>query len=234
MNVILWKRVVRGVEGDYWASRMKPENSVLRADEAGLVVQSVDPGGSRDRPFPVSRSSVELPTLWYENETGERFVPDVRLAGDDVPAGFIYQHSRFPLHVQHSVLRAVIQSEVDACRHPDTKPDFGIVNSMDGRECLHCHGYQSKQKGEPWPEKWQANGARQIIAGSSSANDELVTMLVRNGMSASEAISRAAAACERCMNIMAQDAGLSWGYSLNSPEAEKANTSCELCRGTEA
>lgn len=171
----------------------------------------------------------QIPTLWYENESGDRFIPDVALCGDDIPQGFIYQHSRFPLYVRHSVLRGVIRDEVDACQHPDTKPDFGIIDSMEGRECLHCHGYQSKQKGDEWPERWEANGAREIFAGGSSASDELVTKMVRDGMMASEAIMRASVACEGCMNVMAHESGLLWGYERGSEEHVNSRTTCELC-----
>lgn len=171
----------------------------------------------------------KVPYFWYENEAGEKCEPDPHTG--IVPEGFIYQHSRFPLRLRREVQRMVIQEEVDFCSHPDTKPDFGIIDSMEGRECLHCHGYQSKQRGEPWPIDWRANGSRLIFAGNSSANDELVTRLVRaQGMNASQAILMAAVACERCLNVMAYEAGLQWGYSADSEEAKESRTKCELCR----
>lgn len=172
-----------------------------------------------------------LPILWYENEAGERFLPDMHGGPDQAPEGFIYQHSRFPLQLTHSVLRMVLQSEVDACKHEHLKPDLVIIDSMEGRECLLCHGYQSKMKGDPWPEKWQANGSRPVFGSSCSANNELVTQMVRSGRyDARTAVLVAAIACERCMNILGWDLGCSWGYRPDSEEARKANTRCELCK----
>lgn len=45
-----------------------------------------------------------IPTIWYENADGERFVPDLMLAVIDVPPGFIYQHSQFPMTLVHTIL----------------------------------------------------------------------------------------------------------------------------------
>lgn len=76
----------------------------------------------------------KIPTLWLENEAGERWVPDLA-NWDGAPPGFIYQWSRFPTSLRETCLRTVEQPEVDACPHTDTKPDLGIIGTMEGREC---------------------------------------------------------------------------------------------------
>jgi len=39
----------------------------------------------------------------------------------------------------------------------------------------------------------------------------------------------AAISCEGCMNVLAWEYGLSWGYKRGSEEHKKVRTSCELC-----
>lgn len=45
-----------------------------------------------------------VPTLWYENAEGERFIPDLMQCGSDVPPEFVYQHSQFPTTLAHTIL----------------------------------------------------------------------------------------------------------------------------------
>ena len=44
-----------------------------------------------------------------------------------------------------------------------------------------------------------------------------------------QALLMCAVSCERCMNTMAWERGLSWGYKKNSEEYARSRTSCELC-----
>jgi hypothetical protein len=45
------------------------------------------------------------PRLWYENEQGERWVPNLRGEVPTPPQGFVYQHSRFPGYLRHEIIR---------------------------------------------------------------------------------------------------------------------------------
>ncbi len=187
----------------------------------------------------------KVPTLWLENEAGERWVPDLA-NWNGAPPGFVYQWSRFPTLLRETCLRTVEQKDVDACPHTDTKPDLGIIDSMEGRECLRCHGYQSKQKGEPWPEKWEARGSREVMTGESSWPEELVLAMVRPNKSElaksverfgteprlldmSDAIVIAATSCERCLNALLWRYGLDEGYPPYSKKWDETNTKCGLC-----
>jgi hypothetical protein len=174
----------------------------------------------------------DIPTLWYENEHGDRHVPEP--GGDPyeaMPEGYKYQVSRFPFQLTTNHLKILQQDEVDACDHPEKyhEVDLGIIDTMEGRECRKCHGYQSKQKGESWPAKWQANGSRSVLTMNSGYNEDLAVGLVKKGLSLSEAIIVAAGACERCMNVLADEVGLDWGYARGSEDYNEARTSCGLC-----
>lgn len=51
-------------------------------------------------------------------------------------------------------------------------------------------------------------------------------------MTIADAIVRAATACERCVNVLAHDYGLPWGYARDSYEHRRSNTACEQCSVT--
>lgn len=74
-----------------------------------------------------------------------------------------------------------------------------------------------------------------ICVSTSSASEELVLAIATgaNGgvrYSLGNALFIAAAACERCMNILAHIYGLPWGYGPASEEASKCGTSCMWCQ----
>ena len=120
-----------------------------------------------------------LETLWYENEAGEKWFPDLEKDLPQPPPGFIYQHARFPLELHHSV----------------NMEDTG-----------------------------------QVCDGTSTYAEDLATVLVTvGGFPLSQAILLSATACEKCMNVMAHDWGLKWGYASDSEDARKCGTECELC-----
>lgn len=74
-------------------------------------------------------------------------------------------------------------------------------------------------------------GKDKIVTMESGAPGDLaVALVINHSMRLDDALAIASTACERCMNILAYDNGLKWGYSHKSKEADKANTSCELCR----
>src|SRR6266481_559025 len=61
-------------------------------------------------------------------------------------------------------------------------------------------------------------------------NGDLALSLANNSnLKLSEAIAFCATCCERCMNLLANKLGLSWGYTPDSEDAKKVNTSCEVC-----
>lgn len=48
--------------------------------------------------------TMDWPYLWYENEFGERVVPEPQKADpSEQPPGFKYQHSTFPCELQHRI-----------------------------------------------------------------------------------------------------------------------------------
>lgn len=76
-------------------------------------------------------------------------------------------------------------------------------------------------------------GKDKLATAEKGAPGDLAVALVVNSkhtMRLDDALAISSTACERCMNILAHNHGLKWGYPGNSDEARKANTSCELCR----
>ena len=67
---------------------------------------------------PMGRECIDipdLPTLWYEDENGRRWIPPDDYNGNPgPPTGFIYQHSRFPRTLSDTLLRIVQVDEVAA------------------------------------------------------------------------------------------------------------------------
>jgi hypothetical protein len=180
----------------------------------------------------------DYPSIWYENQEGDRFVPDLTVdfpADQPIPEGFDYHVSRFPNQLSIEHLSMVKEEKVDACEHPEDhiEKDLGIIDSMEGRTCKSCGGYQSKEQGEPWPEKWEAYGSRPLMTMNMGWQEDLALGLVKKGFGLSEAIVVAACACERCMNVLADEVGLDWGYPEGSEDWVKCGTSCGLCDGKE-
>lgn len=193
-------------------------------------------------------SRPQIPTMWYENEAGERWVPSLEGPLEPPPEGFVYYWSRFPYVLRENVLRTVVQSEVDECPHPpeSIKADLGIIDTMEGRECQRCHGYQSKNKGEPWPSKWMANGTRDFMSMESTWSTDLVLAMVRPSqeerqkaverfgepprlLEMNDAIILAATSCERCLNALLWRYGLDDGYPPFGSGWDESNTKCDIC-----
>jgi hypothetical protein len=172
-------------------------------------------------------------TLWYENRNGDVWVPDFEKNGfEEPPEGFIYQHSMFPSTLREGMLKIIQADEVTNCDHPERyiRETFGWIDPIEGRECMQCGGTQQRTRGQEWPETWEAYGSRSIGAMEMGWNEELALGLVSKGFSLSEAIIACATCCERCMNVMAHECGLEWGYALESEEYEKCGTSCKFCK----
>lgn len=173
--------------------------------------------------------------LWLENEAGDIWVPDYENGKDTAPDGFIYWHSRFPCELNHQIYRFVLQDEVDACDHPEENVHAtgGWVDGIEGRKCDACGGSQTRNTGEPWPDKWEATGQRELMNMGSTYSEDLALALVNKGLTLSEAIVVAATCCEACMNVLAHECGLDWGYEHGSKEWHDCGTSCHFCEGTD-
>lgn len=186
----------------------------------------------------------KLKTLWLENKDGE-----VCFNYMDPPKGFIYQHSKFPCDLHHSVLRAVLKEEVMNCEHPNEyiRKTYGWIDGVEGRECALCGGTQTKQVDEEWPEEWNSDGCRHLFSGTSSYPGELVLAMSRLSIKerfiaakrgyfklkiypVSKAIRIAADACERCLNSLLYMYGLDGGYKEFSDEWHKCGTECDFCK----
>lgn len=181
----------------------------------------------------------DIPSLWYENEKGEKWFPKMDGDLDDMtpPKGFIFQHSRSVSEMRHEVLRMVVQEEVEKCDHPlgYVIPTYGWIDGIVGRECRLCKGTQVRKVGEPWPEKWEANGSRPFFGGGSTYPNDLTTAMVRsNQFDVHRATLICAMSCERCLNVLYHEyMGDGHGYAEGSEEWNKCGTSCEFCEGSE-
>lgn len=130
----------------------------------------------------------DLNTLWYENENGDKHVPDMEGGPmDDIPEGYEYQMSQFP-----NVLRTIM---------------LGL-----------------NEDGTSYEIGW----------GESTYPEDLVLAMANSGdWSLGDAILIVANSCERCMNALAEQYGLDWGYKEYSDEWQKSNTVCDFCREDE-
>lgn len=77
-------------------------------------------------------------------------------------------------------------------------------------------------------------GDDRICTLNSGASEDLVMALATgaNGQRKyrlREALVIAGEACECCMNVLAKQYGLEWGYEYGSEDQKKSNTSCEWC-----
>lgn len=69
-----------------------------------------------------------------------------------------------------------------------------------------------------------------VMTGHSSWPEDLVLAMANSKMySLSEAILVVAQSCERCMNAMAHEFELQWGYPANSDEWFNSGTRCMHC-----
>jgi len=192
--------------------------------------------------------NVPLPTLWFENEKGDKWEPNLKGNPFDPPPppGFKYQHSRFPRILTENVLRLISQEEVDACDHPEILKDHGLIEGLEGRICRFCGGSQTKKVGEPWPVEWTGGGSREAFRGESSYPVDLVLAMTRptpDEIHVAEvrghtivpqpferAVIIAATSCERCLNVLLYRHGLRDGYEEGSSQWQEANTSCAFCK----
>ena len=60
--------------------------------------------------------------------------------------------------------------------------------------------------------------------------DIVIAIYEDGGYTWDQAVILVANSCERCMNALAYQYGLDWGYSIYSKEWHKAGTSCVHCR----
>lgn len=85
----------------------------------------------------------------------------------------------------------------------------------------------------------KVTSSKQICAGESGWSDDLVCAMIRGDkghqpMTASRAIQVSAKACERCVNSLGHEYGLTWGYPEYGPEWQRAHTSCQWCDETKS
>ena len=190
----------------------------------------------------------KLLTLWFEDREGNVELPDPETGDVKDPDRFMYQHFRSPLTLTTRVSATVLEKEVESCAHPSEsiRPTYGWIDGTEGRECANCGGSQIRsgisvrKKWEPkwfwnlrkpaWPKEWKAEGSYEILIRSTSVSEDLVLALVMFGnFKLGEAILISATACERCLNVLAYDHNLRWGYEEGGDEWKEARTSCQFC-----
>jgi len=82
--------------------------------------------------------------------------------------------------------------------------------------------------------KVESGRSYQIAAGESTWSEDLALAIANSGdYRLGDAILISANSCERCMNALAYQYGLTWGYPEYSEEWKKCNTSCDFCSNIE-
>lgn len=189
---------------------------------------------------------IPLPNIWYENEKGDKWIPDMVNPFDPPPPeGFVYQHSRFPRELSERVLRLITQEDVDNCPHEEIRIDHGLIEGLEGRICRSCGGSQTKKVGEPWPKEWTGGGSKEAFSSTSTFPIDLVLAMTRPTpqefqtaalrghtivpMDFERAVIIAATSCERCMNVLLYRHGLRDGYEEGSEQWAESPTQCHFC-----
>lgn len=192
----------------------------VRRNMVAAVMERINPEGVK--------------TLWFENEAGQKWYPNLEGNGypGDVPEGYIYQRS-LDTSMKDSILKTVQEDEVANCDHSAEfrVTDHGWVDGMEGERCQQCGGHYVRKVGET-EENWEATGSVPVMSGSSGWSDDLALAIANSaGVPLHKAIVIAASACERCMNALAHEHGLDWGYPEMSEDWKKSGTVCEFCEG---
>jgi hypothetical protein len=178
----------------------------------------------------------DLPTLWYENNKGDKWYPNLKndyADQENIPEGYDYQHSQFPTMLRHNILKIITAEDVNSCAHPEKYivPTFGWIDGVEGRECKQCCGTQTKNVNEDWSPQWSSGHSKQIMTGESGWSEDLVFAIAeKNGHKVGQAILQVANSCERCMNVLANNYGLEWGYPKESEDYARSGTQCDFCR----
>lgn len=174
-------------------------------------------------------SQDKLVTMWFENEKGERYIPDIGNAGfqTKVPDEFTTFHTIAPNILTEQVQLHISQAQVDNCEHLSIRSDY--ENNV--QYCNQCGGRryfdESTKKFTPWEGEIEAP----LITMNYSWSEDLVLAMVHSGdYNLYQAIIIAGKSCERCMNVLAHKYNLDWGYPELSEEWKKVNCACVFCK----
>lgn len=150
---------------------------------------------------PTCFAAAPMPSLWYENEAGERYIPENNEHGylADPPPGFCYMHARFPRQLTETVLR--------------------INADGTSRQIVRVEGSYPADLALALARPSLGERVRAILRHGSPGPR----------MAYEQAVLHAFVACERCTNALAHRVGLDWGYRRESHEWHRAGTTCELC-----
>ena len=172
-----------------------------------------------------------LPTIWYEDEAGNKYIPKVENPYEDIPPKeFKYFHSRFPNILKHDILVKIDKDEIAKCNHPKefVRINHDLIDGVEGEICDKCGGHRLKENGI-WGD-WEGSGTRPFMSFDSSWSNDLVLAMANSGdYNLNDAIIVAATSCERCMNALAHQYDLDWGYPKFSKKWVESNTRCEFC-----
>lgn len=200
-----------------------------------------------------------LHQLWFEDENGACFVPDMASDLAVKPTGFIHAHSQPVCRLTEEISTEVTAEAVAECEHPD------IVDYDDEQLCRVCGGRRADSSAP-----WRHGHSRFTCASAWAWNPDLVLAMTRPTdaeralqkerwdrerpsivivtnagntegnkygpilFGLEEAIIISARSCERCMNALFWTYGVKYkdddeGYPEMSEPWKKSGTSCQLC-----
>lgn len=164
----------------------------------------------------------KFPPVWFEDEEGNKTLPDYTGGFPEITPQIKYMHTRFVNEVRHTISLLIQKEDVSACRHPRKKivPTDGWIDGVEGQRCRECGGTRTRNSGKglrkaffrfldlfpipnlSWP-AFEATGSAELMVGTDSYSDDLATALVLlKGYTVQEAIIIASCACERCNNVL--------------------------------
>jgi len=169
--------------------------------------------------------------IWWEDKDGNKYYPpphDISRPSDK----YIYYHTMMP-DIHHEVHWVPTADDIRNCDHDLISTNDEWIAPIVGRRCKKCGAYQTKEEGQPWPDKWEW-GTVHICTNRSSFEDNIALAMANSGnYTLKESIIILARCCERCTNAFAFTYNVPGGYPEYSLEWCECNTECDYCKPME-
>ena len=117
----------------------------------------------------------DLHQLWFEDQNGVRFVPDMTGNTSVRPSGFIHMHSQFVNRLSEEITTEVTAEAVAECEHPDIVDVYADAEQA----CRACGGRREIDDGSGEPGPWKSGHSRFTSASTYAWSPDLVMAMTR-------------------------------------------------------
>lgn len=217
-----------------WASKRLERRASLKSRRAAPKVERTKPGSEND--FRLRYTDY---TKWTNDRPGDGVSPDKDEKFKDLFSRGDVKRALKKLEKATEVYVNTDNSEplVDAAN--DMRVSNGTEVSQDVLRQIHMMEKEQLKKKKTDQQKKIVEAidmARDVIGRSLGAINmgwqaDLALGLCEKGFDLKQGIIIAATSCEACMNVLAHEVGLDWGYAEGSEDHMKCGTSCHYCNG---